>query len=74
MTTAAKRTAAANAALVRTASGRFTMAHSLADPALKDQLEAFRRKNADTPEASKKFLQHVGILNKSGNLSRKFGG
>lgn len=72
---AAKRTTAApTGQLVRTANGRFVLSHSLADPEAQKALAAFRLRVTASPEASKTFLKGVGILNKSGKLSRKFGG
>lgn len=46
----------------------------LSDPAVKKQVKRTVNEIASSKEKSIEFLQRVGILTKSGNLSRKYGG
>lgn len=54
-------------------SGRY-MAPTLSDPDVAARLEAFLVQTETTPGGSVKFLKKVGILNRSGKLSKNFGG
>lgn len=47
---------------------------SLTDPKLKPQVDQLRRELSSSPEKAREFLQKAGILNKSGNLKKNFGG
>lgn len=47
---------------------------SLADPKMKPQVEQLRRQLSSSPDKAREFLQKAGILNRSGNLKKNFGG
>ena len=47
---------------------------SLADPEAADDLAAFRAEIYKSPETARAFLHQVGILTRTGRLSRRYGG
>lgn len=47
---------------------------SLADPKMKSQVDQLRRDLSSSPDKAREFLQKAGIVNKSGNLKKSFGG
>lgn len=60
--------------LVRMASGERVLSYRLTDPAVADRVATYRAKILSSPEQATKFLKQVGTLNRSGKLSKKFGG
>lgn len=63
-----------HARVSRTASGRRVGNLSLADPEMTNRVEALKARLTGSPEDSIKFLKKVGIINRSGKLSKNFGG
>lgn len=69
------RAAIAHAApAVRMATGKRMVSYSLADPEMTQRVEALQTRLRASPAAGTKLLKDVGILNRSGKLSKKFGG
>lgn len=64
----------ARAQMVRNASGELMVARSLADPESAQLMSDLRQRLTSSPAESVKFLKHVGVLNRSGKLAKKFGG
>lgn len=60
--------------MVRMADGRRVMSYSLADPEMADRVQALMNKLGGSKEESIKLLKKAGILNRSGKLSKNFGG
>lgn len=60
--------------LVRTASGQVTTSYRMSDPEVADRVCAYRAQIAESSQTASAFLQRVGILTKTGTLSKKFGG
>jgi hypothetical protein len=73
MTVVQKRHAA-QASVVRTASGQFITSHRMSDPEVADLVRAYRAEIGASSQTASVFLQKVGILTKTGKLSKKFGG
>ncbi|WP_310613272.1 hypothetical protein [Limnohabitans sp.] len=73
MTVVQKRHAA-QASVVRTASGQFITSHRMSDPEVADLVRAYRAEIGASSQTASAFLQKVGILTKTGKLSKKFGG
>jgi hypothetical protein len=59
---------------VRLATGMRVISYSLADPEMAQRLAALQSRLQASPDAGTKLLKDVGILNRSGKLSKKFGG
>ena len=72
--TIAETTRTRHAPVFRMASGARVTSYSLADPEMAARVAAFKAEITASPEAAGKFLTKVGILNRSGKLSRNFGG
>ena len=68
-----KRTTGAVMAF-HSANGYRVKSYSLADPAVADRVAALREKITSSQTESLRFLKQVGVINKSGKLSRNFGG
>jgi hypothetical protein len=60
--------------VVHSASGQVMMARTLNDPALADTLAEVIAEMTSSKEASVVALKRIGILNRSGKLSKNFGG
>ena len=60
--------------LVRTASGQVTLSYSMSDPEVADRVRAYRAQIGSSSQTASAFLQRVGILTKTGKLSKRFGG
>jgi hypothetical protein len=60
--------------LVRTASGQVTLSYSMSDPEVADRVRAYRAQIGASSQTASVFLQRVGILTKTGKLSKRFGG
>jgi predicted deacylase len=60
--------------LVRTASGDYVVYRTLADPEMKETMDAYRKKVTRSKASAQAFLKEIGILNKSGKLARSYGG
>jgi hypothetical protein len=74
MTTATRTSAAAHRPVTRMASGARVMNYTLADPEMQPRIQALSKRLTGSKEESVKFLKKVGILNRSGKLSKNFGG
>lgn len=72
--TTVERTPTAHRHTVRMASGQRVVSYTLADPEVEERVTALSDRLADSKDESVKFLKKVGILNRSGKLSRNFGG
>jgi hypothetical protein len=46
----------------------------MSDPEVADRVRAYRAQIAESSQTAGAFLQRVGILTKTGKLSKKFGG
>jgi hypothetical protein len=68
----ASRAKAADSAQDRQSQQRSFVA--LTDPIMKSQVEQLHRDLSTSPDKAREFLQKAGILNKSGNLKKNFGG
>lgn len=68
------RKAGGGMVVVRKANGELVATGSMADPAMAARMAAMRAELTKSPETSVAFLQKVGVLNKSGKLSRNYGG
>lgn len=65
---------AASANLVRNAMGGRVMVVSLADPQMRARVNALQARVTVDSATSKRFLNSVGIMNRSGKTAKNFGG
>lgn len=72
--TTATRPHAAHRPVVRMSSGQRVVSYSLADPEVADSIAALKARLAGSEQESIKLLKAAGILNRSGKLSKNFGG
>lgn len=74
MPTMNNRNKASRAPVVMTAGGRSVTAYTLADPEVAQRIEALTARLAKDQASSLAALKKIGILNRSGKLSKNFGG
>lgn len=74
MTTTAARNSIAHKPMARMASGARVAAYTLNDPEVAERMNALHARLTGSKEESIAFLKKVGIINRSGKLSKNFGG
>ena len=72
--TTATPTPAARKPVVRMASGARVVNYTLADPEVAERVQALHARLTGSKEEAIGFLKKVGIINRSGKLSKNFGG
>ena len=72
--TTAEKMGTRQAPVFRAANGQRVASFTLADPEVADRVNAFTTRVAGSKEDSIKVLKKVGIINRSGKLSKNFGG
>jgi hypothetical protein len=72
--TNASRSPATHKPVVRMASGARVVNYTLADPEVAVRMNALHTRLTGSKEDAVGFLKKVGIINRSGKLSKNFGG